>query len=283
MCLKNQPSAVVVRGGRGRGTRRNGRRENTGSQGVERGGRVETPVVPVRDARPVPVRARAKRVGAVVAKLRRVLRARDDAEDRGRTPSRAARDERLLAGATRARVLRGVLGRRERVFAIFGRGRAARTTASSTASPTTTSRARTPPSPLNGIRRAPNVVFQTAARLLLASGTRVDGRGRFSRAENTHKRAGAVALRPDVFLPSQTSLRAISSAAASGKSSSWFFCSKDSRFLVKTCSLKERDVLLDILGEYSKHAETHRGTSLLPQYYGLYTIEVARKARTSSS
>ena len=99
-----------------------------------------------------------------------------------------------------------------------------------------------------------------------------------SRAENTHKRAGAVALRPDVFLPSQTSLRAISSAAASGKSSSWFFCSKDSRFLVKTCSLKERDVLLDILGEYSKHAETHRGTSLLPQYYGLYTIEVGSRS-----
>ena len=97
---------------------------------------------------------------------------------------------------------------------------------------------------------------------------------------DTHKRAGAgaVALRPDVFLPSQTSLRAISSAAASGKSSSWFFCSKDSRFLVKTCSLKERDVLLDILGEYSKHAETHRGTSLLPQYYGLYTIEVGSRS-----
>lgn len=97
---------------------------------------------------------------------------------------------------------------------------------------------------------------------------------------DTHKRAGAgaVALRPDVFLPSQTSLRVISSAAASGKSSSWFFCSKDSRFLVKTCTLKERDVLLDILGEYSKHAETHRGTSLLPQYYGLYTIEVGSRS-----
>ena len=121
-----------------------------------------------------------------------------------------------------------------------------------------------------------DAVFQTAAYVSAAELVSTDAED--SRAENTHKRAGAVALRPDVFLPSQTSLRAISSAAASGKSSSWFFCSKDSRFLVKTCSLKERDVLLDILGEYSKHAETHRGTSLLPQYYGLYTIEVGSRS-----
>ena len=121
-----------------------------------------------------------------------------------------------------------------------------------------------------------DAVFQTAAYFSAAELVSTDAED--SRAENTHKRAGAVALRPDVFLPSQTSLRAISSAAASGKSSSWFFCSKDSRFLVKTCSLKERDVLLDILGEYSKHAETHRGTSLLPQYYGLYTIEVGSRS-----
>ena len=90
--------------------------------------------------------------------------------------------------------------------------------------------------------------------------------------------ADDVALRADVFLPSQTSLRVISSASASGKSSSWFFCSKDSRFLVKTCTAKERDVLLDILGEYSGHAVRHRDASLLPQYYGLYTIEVGSRS-----
>ena len=50
------------------------------------------------------------------------------------------------------------------------------------------------------------------------------------------------------LLPSTTSLRVISTAAASGKSSSWFFCSNDSRFLVKTCTTTERDVLLNILG-----------------------------------
>ena len=112
----------------------------------------------------------------------------------------------------------------------------------------------------------------------------VSQEGAFSFDENQSAPGGAsggapgLQLRPEVFLPSQTSLRIISSANASGKSSSWFFCSKDSRFLVKTCTLKERDVLLDILGEYSKHAETHRGTSLLPQYYGLYTLEVGSRS-----
>ena len=80
------------------------------------------------------------------------------------------------------------------------------------------------------------------------------------------------------LVPRATTLRVISTSDASGKSSSWFFCSRDSRFLVKTCTAKERDVLLDILGEYSKHASEHRGTSLLPQYYGLYTIEVGSRS-----
>ena len=79
-------------------------------------------------------------------------------------------------------------------------------------------------------------------------------------------------------VPSATSLRVISTASASGKSSSWFFCSKDGRFLVKTCTTKERDVLLDILDGYGKHARENRGTSLLPQYYGLYTVEVGSRS-----
>ena len=103
-------------------------------------------------------------------------------------------------------------------------------------------------------------------------------RDAFSETRGDAGDADDVALRPDVFLPTRTSLRVISSARASGKSSSWFFCSKDSRFLVKTCTTQERDVLLDILGEYSRHAVRHRDTSLLPQYYGLYTIEVGSRS-----
>ena len=80
------------------------------------------------------------------------------------------------------------------------------------------------------------------------------------------------------LVPRATTLRVISKSGRVWKSSSWFFCSRDSRFLVKTCTAKERDVLLDILGEYSKHASEHRGTSLLPQYYGLYTIEVGSRS-----
>jgi hypothetical protein len=85
-------------------------------------------------------------------------------------------------------------------------------------------------------------------------------------------------LARDTYLPKETSLRIISSEHASGKSSSWFFCSKDSRFLVKTCTQKEMQVLLDILGEYSAHAQEHRGTSLLPQYYGVYSIQVGSRS-----
>jgi 1-phosphatidylinositol-4-phosphate 5-kinase len=99
-----------------------------------------------------------------------------------------------------------------------------------------------------------------------------------SRDARLRDRARGDALPPDARLPSQTSLRVISSASASGKSSSWFFCSKDCRFLVKTCTTKERNVLMDILREYSAHAREHRGSSLLPQYYGLYTIEVGSRS-----
>ena len=44
-----------------------------------------------------------------------------------------------------------------------------------------------------------------------------------------------------------TSLRVISQALASGKSSSWFFCSEDGALLVKTCSEKEKKTMLRIL------------------------------------
>ena len=95
----------------------------------------------------------------------------------------------------------------------------------------------------------------------------------FSSGYDSDGRGGASRL-----LPSTTSLRVISTANASGKSSSWFYCSKDGRFLVKTCTTKEKDVLTNILREYSAHAEANRGVSLLPQYYGLYSIEVGRRS-----
>jgi 1-phosphatidylinositol-4-phosphate 5-kinase len=39
------------------------------------------------------------------------------------------------------------------------------------------------------------------------------------------------------------------------------------------------NVLLKILPRYTKHASEHRASSLLPQYYGLYTIEVGRRSK----
>lgn len=72
---------------------------------------------------------------------------------------------------------------------------------------------------------------------------------------------------------SATSLRVISQALASGKSSSWFFCSEDGSLLVKTCSEKEKKTMLRVLPSYLEYVEERGKTSLLPQFYGLYTVK----------
>jgi len=72
---------------------------------------------------------------------------------------------------------------------------------------------------------------------------------------------------------SATSLRVISQALASGKSSSWFFCSEDGSLLVKTCSEKEKKTMLRILPSYLEYVEERGKTSLLPQFYGMYTVK----------
>ncbi len=76
-----------------------------------------------------------------------------------------------------------------------------------------------------------------------------------------------------VMKTSVTSLRVISQALASGKSSSWFFCSEDGALLVKTCSEKEKKTMLRILPSYLAYVEERGTTSLLPQFYGLYTVK----------
>jgi 1-phosphatidylinositol-4-phosphate 5-kinase len=72
-----------------------------------------------------------------------------------------------------------------------------------------------------------------------------------------------------------TSLRVISQALASGKSRSWFFCSEDGTLLVKTCNVAEKQTLLKMLPEYTEYVRENSTVSMLPQFYGLYTIEFA--------
>ena len=70
-----------------------------------------------------------------------------------------------------------------------------------------------------------------------------------------------------------TSLRVISQALASGKSRSWFFCSEDGTLLVKTCNVAEKRTLLKMLPEYTEYVRENSTVSMLPQFYGLYTIQ----------
>lgn len=70
-----------------------------------------------------------------------------------------------------------------------------------------------------------------------------------------------------------TSLQVISKQLASGKSKSWFFCSDDGTLLVKTCTESERKILLKILPAYAAYVGENSTTSMLPQFYGLYTIK----------
>lgn len=147
-----------------------------------------------------------------------------------------------------------------------------------------TSTADAPPPPVYSTTRAPHHTrrYSVGSTDLSANDSDYEGEireeGICSRTVDQSFFGASGNVSPDIFLPKETSLRVISSSAASGKSSSWFFCSKDSRFLVKTCTAKERDVLLDILGEYSSHAKENKSTSLLPQYYGVYSIEVGSRS-----
>jgi len=85
----------------------------------------------------------------------------------------------------------------------------------------------------------------------------------------------------EALATSRTTLRVISQSLASGKSSSWFFCSEDGTLLVKTCDASERKVLLGMLPRYTEYAKENSATSILPQFYGLYTVKFGKSAELS--
>jgi hypothetical protein len=55
----------------------------------------------------------------------------------------------------------------------------------------------------------------------------------------------------------------------SGKSGSFFFFSADRKFVIKTISKKEKDVLLGMLDDLIKHYKDTRNKSLLARIYGV--------------
>lgn len=57
-----------------------------------------------------------------------------------------------------------------------------------------------------------------------------------------------------------------------GKSGSFFFSSYDNRFIIKTLTTKEKDILLSILDDMILHLVKTDNKSLLARIYGLYTL-----------
>lgn len=57
----------------------------------------------------------------------------------------------------------------------------------------------------------------------------------------------------------------------SGKSGSFFFFSKDNKFLIKTLKKSEKQLFLNMIDDYIDHIQN--GESLLARIYGIYSIE----------
>lgn len=60
---------------------------------------------------------------------------------------------------------------------------------------------------------------------------------------------------------------------SAGASGSFFFFSHDDRFLIKTVSKSEKQVIDEILDEYICHLSDTQNKSLLARIYGLFLIE----------
>lgn len=60
-----------------------------------------------------------------------------------------------------------------------------------------------------------------------------------------------------------------------GASGSFFFFSRDNRFLIKTLVQDEMTVLFDMLDDYIKHLESSRNKSMLARIYGVFTIKTS--------
>ena len=63
------------------------------------------------------------------------------------------------------------------------------------------------------------------------------------------------------------------SGEGKGASGSFFFFSKDNRFIIKTCSLHERKTLLGMLENFIEYLELKNNKSLIAKIYGVFTIK----------
>ena len=82
-------------------------------------------------------------------------------------------------------------------------------------------------------------------------------------------------LDPADYLLSLTEKYILSELGSSGKSGSFFYFSRDYRFIIKTIHPSEHKVLLSILKSYYAHVKSNPHT-LLSRFYGLHRVKLPR-------
>lgn len=81
-------------------------------------------------------------------------------------------------------------------------------------------------------------------------------------------------LDPADYLMSLTSKYILSELGSPGKSGSFFYFSRDYKYIIKTIHHSEHKLLRRILPEYYKHVEQNPNT-LISQFYGLHRVKMA--------
>ena len=82
-------------------------------------------------------------------------------------------------------------------------------------------------------------------------------------------------LDPADYLLSLTARYILSELGSPGKSGSFFYFSRDYRFIIKTIRPAEHKFLLSILDKYYKHVQSNPHT-LLSRFYGLHRVKLPR-------
>ena len=88
-------------------------------------------------------------------------------------------------------------------------------------------------------------------------------------------------IEPD-FIKKSLSLEAnrnsvFQAGEGAGMSGSFFFFSKDNRFLIKTLRGDEREIALNMLDNFIEYCDNHK--TLIAKIYGIYTIKVCRERK----
>lgn len=70
--------------------------------------------------------------------------------------------------------------------------------------------------------------------------------------------------------------QAFKAGEGAGKSGSFFFFTKDNKFIVKTLQGSEKEALLSMLDDFIQYLENFANYSLIAKVFGVYTIKTNR-------